>query len=168
MTGLAAVMTENLPILQVILPMLTAPLCLLLRHRRVTWLLAMLVSWTTLGISWLLFQQVRADGPISYFAGGWEPPWGIELRLEPTNALLLLVVSGISSVVLAAAPRSFDSEISHHRHHYLYAAFLLCMTGLLGMASAGDAFNVFVFLEISSLSSYSLIAMGSNRRALTS
>ena len=34
------------------------------------------------------------------------------------------------------------------------------MTGLLGMTATGDAFNVFVFLEISSLSSYALIAMG--------
>ena len=45
--------------------------------------------------------------------------------------------------------------------------FILCLTGLLGIAITGDAFNVFVFLEISSLSSYALIAMGSQRKALT-
>jgi len=44
------------------------------------------------------------------------------------------------------------------------------MTGLLGVAITGDAFNVFVFLEISSLSTYALVAMGArrDRRALTS
>jgi multicomponent Na+:H+ antiporter subunit D len=44
---------------------------------------------------------------------------------------------------------------------------MLCLAGLLGVAITGDAFNLFVFLEISSLSSYVLIAMGHDRRALT-
>jgi multicomponent Na+:H+ antiporter subunit D len=44
---------------------------------------------------------------------------------------------------------------------------MLCLCGLLGVTITGDAFNLFVFLEISSLSSYVLIAMGKDRRALT-
>ncbi len=43
---------------------------------------------------------------------------------------------------------------------------LLCLAGLLGIAITGDAFNAFVFLEISSLSTYVLIALGRDRRAL--
>src|SRR5690606_2589495 len=41
--------------------------------------------------------------------------------------------------------------------------------GLLGVTITGDAFNVFVFLEISALSTYALVAAGAwtNRRALT-
>jgi multicomponent Na+:H+ antiporter subunit D len=50
-----------------------------------------------------------------------------------------------------------------------YTCYLLCLTGLLGMVITGDAFNAFVFLEISSLSTYVLVALGANRdrRALT-
>ena len=48
-----------------------------------------------------------------------------------------------------------------------YTCYLLCLTGLLGVVVTGDAFNLFVFLEISSLSSYVLISLGSSRRALT-
>ena len=44
--------------------------------------------------------------------------------------------------------------------------YLLCLTGLLGITVTGDAFNAFVFLEISSLSTYVLIALGRDRRAL--
>ena len=44
--------------------------------------------------------------------------------------------------------------------------FLLCQAGLLGMALTNDAFNMFVFMEISSLASYVLVAMGRDRRAL--
>ena len=48
-------------------------------------------------------------------------------------------------------------------------SYLLCLTGLLGVTITGDAFNIFVFLEISSLSTYVLIATGvrQDRRALT-
>ena len=44
--------------------------------------------------------------------------------------------------------------------------YCLCLAGLAGITVTGDAFNVFVFLEISSLSSYVLIALGRDRRAL--
>ncbi len=46
------------------------------------------------------------------------------------------------------------------QHYLFYAMFALCLAGLLGIAITGDAFNIFVFLEISSLSTYVLIALG--------
>ena len=58
-------------------------------------------------------------------------------------------------------------EILRARIPLFYTAYLLCLTGLLGITITGDAFNLFVFLEISSLSSYVLIALGEHRRALT-
>ncbi|MEM8997290.1 MAG: monovalent cation/H+ antiporter subunit D family protein [Acidobacteriota bacterium] len=165
--GFVEVVHENLPILQVIMPLMAAPLCVLIRRAQAAWVLATGVVWLTFAISWSLLQSVLGEGFISYAVGDWPAPWGIELRIEPVNALVLLIVSGIAAVVITFSRRSLDSEVPAGRHYLFYAAFLLCMTGLLGMASAGDAFNVFVFLEISSLSSYSLIALGRHRRALT-
>ncbi len=160
---------EQLPVLQVVLPMMAAPFCVIVHRPLATWLLTVLVTWTSLVTSCLLLTWVLASpqGVISYALGGWPAPWGIELRIEVINAFVLVIVTGISAIVVTAAPRSLISEIARERHHLFYAAFLLCMTGLLGMTSAGDAFNVFVFLEISSLSAYSLIAMGPTRQALT-
>ena len=51
--------------------------------------------------------------------------------------------------------------------HLVYTGWLLCLTGLLGITITGDVFNVFVFLEIASLSSYLLVSLGPDRRALT-
>jgi multicomponent Na+:H+ antiporter subunit D len=45
---------------------------------------------------------------------------------------------------------------------------MLCLGGLLGVTISGDVFNLFVFMEISALSSYTLIALSQERRALTS
>lgn len=156
----------QLPVIQVVAPMLTAPLCVLLRRSKPAWILALIVTWGSLLTSVLMLRHVLAHGVLSYQLGGWPPPWGIELRIEVLNAFVLVIVSGISTVVLSAAPGSLPKEVPEERHYLFYAAFLLCMTGLLGMTSAGDAFNVFVFLEISSLSSYTLVALGPSRRAL--
>ena len=161
-------MTQHLPILQIVLPMMTAPLCVLLRRARGSWALAFAVTWFAFGSSVMVLLQVLGEGAISYELGGWPPPWGIELRIDVINAFVLLIVTGISSVVLTASPRSLEQEVPRNQHYLFYAAYLLCMTGLLGMTATGDAFNVFVFLEISSLSAYALIAMGPRKRALTS
>jgi multicomponent Na+:H+ antiporter subunit D len=117
-------------------------------------------------ISILLLQQVMQTGTISYELGGWSPPWGIEYRIDKLNAFIALIISGVSTVVLVAAQTSIEKEIPQEKHTLFYILYLLSLTGMLGIVTTGDAFNVFVFLEISSLSAYSLIALGRDRRAL--
>ena len=62
---------------------------------------------------------------------------------------------------------SVEREVPEERIYLFYVMYLLCLTGLLGITITGDAFNLFVFLEISSLSSYVLISLGRDSRALT-
>ena len=158
---------SNLPALQVVIPLLAAPLALMLRRGEYAWLLVQLVCLATLAVSITLLQTVLADGPISYEMGGWAPPWGIEYYVDTVNAFVLLIVSAISTVVALAARTSVASEIRVDQQSFFYTAYLLCLAGLLGIAITGDAFNVFVFLEISSLSTYILVSLGRDRRALT-
>ena len=160
-------MTAHYPILQVVIPLLSAPLCLFLRIPRLVGIFAIVISSIAFLISWGLLQQVLEYGTLSYQLGGWAPPWGIEYRIDLLNSYLLLLVTGISTVVLLASHTSIQRELPENRLTYFYTAYLLCLTGLLGILATGDAFNVFVFLEISSLSSYTLIALGTDRRAVT-
>ena len=152
--------------LQVVIPLLAAPACALLPQGRLPWLFATVVSWVSAAIAILLLQQVLAEGVISYAMGGWVAPYGIEYRLDALNAYVNLVVAGIAALVLPFAGPSVESEVTSDRLPLFYTALLLCLAGLLGIATTGDAFNVFVFLEISSLSTYALISMGGDRRAL--
>ncbi len=160
-------MTEHLPILQVIIPLLGAPLCLIIRQERLVGVFALLISTITFLISCGQLQQVVQNGVQVYELGGWAAPWGIEYRIDYLNSYLLLIVSAMGAIVLVAAQTSIARELARNRRMLFYTAYLLCLTGLLGILSTGDAFNIFVFLEISSLSSYTLIALGNDRRALT-
>ena len=157
---------EHLPILQIVVPLISAPICVLLR-RQWSWGFALIVNWICFGMSAMLLQRVLEVGTIVYHLGSWEPPWGIEYRVDAVNAFVIFLVALIASVVLLYAPHSISAELPGHRANLFYTAYLLCLTGLMGMAITGDAFNLFVFLEISSLSSYALIGLGRDRRALT-
>ena len=160
-------MSSHLPVLQVVVPLLAAPLCAFLRNARAAAVIAVLASWATLAVALSLLGDVMSAGVISYALGDWAPPLGIEYRVDIVNAWVLVIVSTIASVVAPYMITSVEDEVERRRIPLFYAAYLLCLTGLLGIAVTGDVFNVFVFLEISSLSAYALIAMGTRRRALT-
>jgi len=126
-----------------------------------------LIAFLCLPMSIALLMQVMAEGVIVYELGGWAAPWGIEYRIDKLNAFVLVIVTAIGAVVMPYAKRTVDAEIPMSRVYLFYTMLLLCETGLLGIAITGDAFNLFVFLEISSLSSYVLISLGKDRRCLT-
>ena len=129
--------------------------------------MALVVSAASFVIAIALLWQTAHYGPVSYHLGGWAAPWGIEYKVDIVNAYVLVIVSGISTVALLFAKDSLQHELGIRRIHLVYTGWMLCLTGLLGIAITGDVFNVFVFLEISSLSSYLLISLGPDRRALT-
>lgn len=155
----------HLPALQVVLPLIGAVLAALMRRGAPAFWLALAVTWAMPVIAAGLVWQVSSAGPISYRLGGWEPPFGIEYRVDLLNAYVLLLVSAVGAAMMPFARRTVPLE-TDGREAWFYCMYLLCLTGMLGIAITGDAFNAFVFLEISSLSTYVLIATGLDRRAL--
>lgn len=158
-------MIEQLPILIIVIPLFAAPLLVVLGNRKIVLPLAQAVCWVVFGIAIALLGRVLDTGPISYELGGWPSPYGIVYVVDFLSVFVMLFVSAMGAIVLTYAPPSIKQEIPLSKHYLFYSAYLLCLTGLLGMCITGDLFNVFVFLEISSLSSYALISLGKTRRA---
>lgn len=159
-------MTGHLAVLQVVLPLAAAPLIVLARNARFAWLAATAVSYACLAIALRLASQVAEGGTLSYAIGSWAAPWGIEYRVDPLSAFLLVLVSLTAALVAPYAQRSIAAEVPADRRYLAYAMYCLCLAGLLGMVVTGDAFNLFVFIEISALSTYVLIGLGPRRKAL--
>jgi len=156
----------HLPVLVVVAPLLAAALIVLLNNRKSAWVITLLTSLFCFYSSLNLLQMVQEVGVISYKLGGWDAPLGIELRIDALSALMLLILTGSSSLVSFYALKSVEKEIAQGKQVLFYSAFLLVIAGLIGISITGDAFNVFVFLEISSLSTYAIVSMGKDRRAL--
>ena len=156
----------QLPALLVVVPLVAAPVIVLARRAALAWALAVAASWASFAIAVALFLQVREAGVVSYAMGSWPPPWGIEYRIDALGAFVLVLVAGTGAVVAPYMKHSVAAEVPGERLYLFYALYMLCLSGLLGIAATGDAFNLFVFLEISSLSTYVLIALGRDRRSL--
>lgn len=158
---------EQLTILLIVIPLMVAPITALIPSEKITWLLTLIVCLLSLVISSYVLYAVIDGSHVIYELGGWRPPWGIEYKIDSLNAFVALIVSSIGCLACLFGYRSVPDEIEEKTIPLFYAAFQLCLLGLLGIALTGDIFNLFVFLEISSLATYALISMGKNRKALT-
>ena len=159
-------MISQLPALQVVVPLVCAAGCVLLRSAFGAWLLFSVAATASLVTAVALTVQVWDGDVIRYEMGGWPAPAGIELVIDQANVVVLLLLGVIAVIAAAYGRRSIELEVPLRRIRMFYAAMCLLLTGLFGITVTGDAFNLFVFLEISSLSSYALIALGRRRRAL--
>ncbi len=112
-----------------------------------------------------LLARVIDSGPIDYFVGGWDAPLGIgiQLRIDALNGLVLVVITTVALLTAFYSLRRAGDEHTEKTPQFYMLYLLLCM-GLLGMTVTADAFNLFVLVEVSSLTSYGLIAMGSSPR----
>jgi multicomponent Na+:H+ antiporter subunit D len=113
-------------------------------------------------ISLGLMQVVMTRGAIHYWLGGWEPPWGIEYRVDHLNAIMLVLVSVLSMLVAVYSKKLVERELPE-KTALFWSLFILFITGLLGICVTGDLFNLFVMLEVASLTGYALIAIGEKR-----
>jgi len=117
---------------------------------------ATLVQVTLAGI---VLNSVLTNGSFSYEVGGYMPPFGIELVGDgisaPLLVLIALVTLGVVVYSLHAGPHS-DA---------FYSELLLLLAGLSGLVATGDVFNLYVFLEITGLATYALVASGRSPKA---
>mgnify|MGYP000427530988 CR=1 FL=1 len=110
-------------------------------------------------LSLVTFRLVFVQGRISYRLGGWEPPWGIELVVDPLGAFMLVLVTVLSLLTAVYAQKSVEEEMPD-RVALFWCLYLLLFTGISGIIITGDVFNLFVLLEVASLAGYSLVGIG--------
>ncbi|MBK9976054.1 MAG: monovalent cation/H+ antiporter subunit D family protein [Planctomycetes bacterium] len=163
--------TQNIPALIVVTPLVMGLLTGIFGRKAAGWWMAMGTTSAVLAMAVQLLVNVLNSGTlqVTYQMGNWPAPFGIVYVVDPLNASVLTVVALIGAVVTLFARKSTLNEVPQDRAHFFWAIWQFCMVGLLGITITGDAFNLYVLLEISSLSTYTLVAMGKgrDRRALT-
>jgi len=115
-------------------------------------------------VALLLLAIACAAGPPGvYRMGKWPPPFGIVLVSDALSSLMLLLIAGISLCVIIYA---FSYMKRYTARAKFYSLLMLMITGMDGVVLTGDAFNMFVFLEIAAISSYALVAFGTDDEEL--
>jgi multicomponent Na+:H+ antiporter subunit D len=133
------------------------------RYKSLPGLVATLVPSGLFGLALLFLWATVTRGPQSHFVGGWAPPFGVPLVCDGLTAFMMVTVYFVSSwVALYSIP-----YVSHYTSPWkFHALFLLILTGMGGVLMSGDLFDMFVYLEISSLSACTLVAFGTERREI--
>lgn len=128
-------------------------------HRVAKWWALAIMTVTSVA-SLQLVLRVAATGPFSYEPGGWAAPYGIELRFDEFSAIIAVVcLIGWLAVLYSFPYAEWLRGLAPRRVPYYYALILLNIGGLIGFCVTGDLFNLFVFLEIVSLSGYALVVV---------
>ena len=157
------ILIKNLPIIVVLCPLMTSLLVVLIPNIFFSWVLTTLSTFLTFLFSILLYQEIQIHSYISYALGKWMPPIGIEYIIDKVSIIPVIIISGISFIATIFAYKIMPEEIEKKSISKVYSLWLLAIAGLLGLVTTGDAFNLFVFLEISSLASVALVAMGAHK-----
>jgi len=120
----------------------------------------------SLAMSLALVIQVNQVGTFVYHMGGWEPPYGIEFRVDYLSAYMLLVLHGIGLLILVYSIGDLKKELADRVIGWYYTLYLLLMGAMSGMALTNDLFNLFVFMEICAIAACAIISIKEDRECL--
>lgn len=152
---------SNLPSLLFLVPFVSALLAAalgLLVQGAARWVAqAGILATAVLAVQGL--TRVLADGGLRTELGGWPPPIGIELLLDPLSAFIAVVVAVVGMVIVVGGHGQVHQELPRQCTVY-YATLMLLFSGLMGIVVTGDLFNLFVQIELASLSAYALVGAG--------
>ncbi|KYK20342.1 hypothetical protein AYK25_09030 [Thermoplasmatales archaeon SM1-50] len=157
-------MIEHFPIFLLITPLLSALfIAFISLISKIGWI-QKIIAFIGLSLPFFylifLFQEL-SKGVVEYNIGGWAKPYAITLvvdELALTLAVITSIITFLSFIYSVKYMRGTDSKF--------YFFFLLMVTGLYGIFLTGDIFNLYVFFELTVISSYILITFGDKKASL--
>jgi multicomponent Na+:H+ antiporter subunit D len=148
--------TELSAVLCIALPLAAAMACLLAGR----WAASTAMPAAVALAAGTLAAGVAGQGPLRVAVGGWEPPLGIALTLDGLAAVFIATTAVVMAAVLVAARPDFAMSAGERRAAYVFwpLAFFL-WAALNAVFLSGDLFNLYVALELLTLSAIGLVAL---------
>ena len=166
---MAEIITNNLPVFIVILPLFVAFLLPTFSKRVKAAENAVILTGLMLlaGAGCLTYLIAGKNGTsFIHNMGGWPAPWGIELRAGELSAFFLLVTAGVSLPITIFAKGSIAYALGGKRNiTRFFTLYLLLIGSLAGMSVTNDLFNVFVLVEVATLSCCGLVSSANSPQA---
>jgi multicomponent Na+:H+ antiporter subunit D len=147
--------------LSVVLPITAGVLTPVLFHRGqpASWWWAITAGALSLATTLGLSNQVLDGELLRYPLGGWPAPYGIELVFDGFGVLMGSAAGLLTLLILVASRGYVRAELAPNRRGLFLGLVLINLGGMNGFLAASDLFNLFVFMEIFSISAYALVAL---------
>ncbi len=123
-------------------------------HKKIPSFLVVISTFINMLITFSLYNTVL-NHPIVVEIGNWNIPFGINLYIDKLSLFSLIIITVITFLISVYNLRNTDS-LDQSKFNSIY---LLAYTGIIGIVLTGDIFNLFVFIEIASISTYVLATM---------
>lgn len=158
---MVALIKENTPVLIVLISLFSAyllPVFMQYRRYGIVEFLAVAAQFVVLISGLFLAKEVLINGSFRYILAGWEAPWGLEITVDPLSTLFLVMIGFVNLLITLYALPTLAEEVGNKvRATWFLTLFLLLTAGLCGIALSHDLFNLFVFIEVATISGCALV-----------
>jgi multicomponent Na+:H+ antiporter subunit D len=159
--------TSSFPALLVGLPILLATLSLFFRTRGKA-VVGMTGSLLTAALSLIALAEVTRRGTVIHILGGWEPPLGILLRMDPLAAVFIGMLALVGVFISLYAWWYFPGrDAANSGTSQFWPLWLFLWAGMNGLFLSNDLFNLFVTLEVVGISAVALAVLSGKSTAMT-
>ena len=125
----------------------------------------LVVAGTVFIIAAYLTVLVLPEWPYTFQIGYWKAPWGIELILDPLSSLMVLTICAFCFLIALYSLRTIRIEVPLEKAGWYYTAYLLLLTGMLGLMVTNDIFNMYVMIEITGICAVALVLARGTKEA---
>jgi multicomponent Na+:H+ antiporter subunit D len=158
--------TSPFPAFLVGLPVLLATLSLFFRVRGKA-VVGLAGSLLTGILALIALFEVTQQGTLIHILGGWDPPLGILLRMDPLAAVFIGMTAVVGIFISLYAWRYFRAqEAADGGFPLFWPLWLFLWAGLNGLFLSNDLFNLFVTLEVIGISAVALAVLSGKTTAL--
>ncbi len=112
-------------------------------------------------ISFDLFLNLEEGKTTIIQIAGWQPPWGINLVYGNFSGFITLIITTLAFLVWVYSYKF--KKVGFDDSKKFFILLMLLVAGSIGVVLTGDIFNLFVFIEITAISSYGLTAFYKGR-----
>ena len=103
--------------------------------------------------------HVLRNGAYTYHFGLWHPAVGVEFVVDEFSAAMNVLVMVLSFLVILYSFRDVEHEIKQELVAGYYTLIFLMLFSMIGMILTNDLFNLYVFMEILSLTSCGIVSI---------
>jgi len=154
-------MINQLPIINMLIFLATALIIPLLSKRtfKITLIFGFIMLLCVVTSSFFLIFHIAEHGAILYQFGGHDSKIGIEFKVDLMAAIIGLFVVGLTTIIYIYSCGDETEGVEQKEYGRYYILLFIILFAILGIIYTNDLFNAYVFMEIISITTCSIISI---------
>ena len=154
---------ENLPFLSIFLAIVAGILCGTLRRGRMAYRLTLAAAMGAAVMNAVVLEYTfLGDLTFTYTMGRFVAPYGNAIKCGPLQGLLATVFCAVLAMSLVGGRRDLFHDILPEKLRFYFVMVNLLTASLLALTYTNDVFTGYVFIEICTIASCSLVMAKDN------